>query len=261
MATIVRELPGNPSYVLDSLAGRLTSDGWEVTTRSGPLLQAVRNGRFLSLTVLGSARGTRVHAEGSLDAIHYIRRAMGPKSAPPKEFSLNRGRPNFGTAAAAGLGLTVVASLLLLAAFCQSSSSSDVRSSAIANSALPSDGIGRQFGEGVGQSVLPSATPALRQPTPTSPGAAAAQLRRQPTLPPALPSATPEPPAPTPTEIPPSRTPDAPTVASAAMTPTPTVASLRPSAEPSQPTPEPPPGSPSPTPTIDLSRLGDAYRR
>ena len=68
MAESVRELPGDPSYVLDCLAQRLAREGWTVGTRTGPL-SASRDGHFLSLTVLGSARGTLVHAEGSHSAV------------------------------------------------------------------------------------------------------------------------------------------------------------------------------------------------
>ena len=248
MAEIVRELPGNPSHVLDSLASRLTSDGWNVTTRSGPLLQVARDGRSLTLTVLGSAHGTRVHAEGSRDAIIHLRRAIGPESTSPKDFSLRRGGLNLGGAILSGMGLASLAvGFLVLAAFCQSSSSSDVRSSVVGDSNLQADGVGEPLGENAGLQEPPSATPALARPTPT-PLAAAAPLRPRPTPTSAIPSVTPPPPAPTPTAA-------AATPASAPVTLTPTPAPPRATVEPG------PPATPAATPTLDLSRLADAHQQ
>jgi hypothetical protein len=246
MAEVVRELTGDPSCVLASLAERLERDGWRVTTRSGPLLQAGRDGRFLSLTVLGSARGTRVHAEGSPGAIAYLRRAIGPGSAPPEEFSLARGRRKLGAAITAALGLTVLSSLLLLLALCQSPSSSNVGSTTTTDSAAPAGGVRQLPGEGPWPALPATATPPLSQRTPAAARAAAARPRPRATPSPVAVSVTPEPPAPTSIGLSPQATSAGPSPALVAVTSTPTRAARLPAA---------------PTPTLDLSRLADAYGR
>jgi hypothetical protein len=246
MGEVVRELHGEPSYVLDSLAERLTRDGWKVTTRTGPLLQAARDGRFLSLTVLGSAHGTRVHAEGSHNAISYFRRAIAVESALPKEFSLKRGRPNLGAAIMGGLGVAVVAGLFLLATFCQAPSSG-VKSTAITDSATPIGDIRQLFGGGPRPSVPPSATPTPRPPTPSPVRPVVARLRPRPTPSAVIPSLTPEPPAPTPTELAPQDTATPSPLASPAITRTSTPATSGISRQ-----------RATATPTPDLSRLADA---
>lgn len=247
MAEVVRELTGDPSCVLASLAERLTRDGWRVTTRSGPLLQAARDGAFLSLTVLGSARGTRVHAEGSLKAIAYVRQAMGPGTTPPKAFSPVVARPHFGAAVTAALGLTVVASLFLVGTFCRSPSSSSVRSTTVTDSVAPVDSVRQMFGESSWPAVLPSATPTAPRATPVLARPASARPRPQPTPSPVAPSVTPQPAVPAAAETLPEFT--ATPVASPAML----------TATPAEPQPSSAP--PTPTPTLDLSGLGDAYRR
>jgi hypothetical protein len=250
MAEVVRELNGEPSCVLASLAERLTRDGWQVTTRSGPLLQAARDGRFLSLTVLGSAHGTRVHAEGSLGAIAYFRRAIGPEGAPAEQFSLTGHRRKLGAAMTAALGLTVLGSLLLVSTLCQSPRSSNVKSTTIADSAALTGDVRRLLGDGSWAGIPSSATPLSPRPTPVPARAAAARPRARATPSPVVVSVTPEPPAPTSTGLLPRATSAGPSPASAAITPTPTRAARQPATE-----------QDALTPTPDLSRLADAYGR
>jgi hypothetical protein len=239
MAESVRELRGDPSYVLDCLAQRLVREGWTVATRTGPLLQASRDGHFLSLTVLGSARGTLVHAEGSHSAVAYFRQAIASEGVPPRDFSLaGRGR-HLRAAVIAGLSLTATVGLLLLSAFCQSRPASDVTTAmsgptpAIANVAPAFEGL-------VHTPVPPSATPALAKPTPALAGARASRPSPQPTPSPAAPSVTP-------TATWPQATPTRPAPTRAAITPTATPGRSKPS-----------PTRVAPSPTIDLSRLADA---
>ena len=201
MAESVRELPGDPSYVLDCLAQRLAREGWTVGTRTGPLLQASRDGHFLSLTVLGSARGTLVHAEGSHSAVAYFRQAIGSEGVPPRHFSLAGPGRHLRAAVIAGLGLTATASLLLLSTFCQSRPSSDV-TTAISGSAPTIANLAPAL-EGLAHTpVPPKATPVLPKPTPALASARARRPSPQPTASPAAPSVTPAPPEPTPTAWP-----------------------------------------------------------
>jgi hypothetical protein len=237
MAESVRELPGDPSYVLDCLAQRLAREGWTVATRTGPLLQASRDGHFLSLTVLGSARGTLVHAEGSHRAVAYFRQAIGSEGLPPRHFSLAGPGRHLRAAVIVGLGLTTAASLLLLSTFCQSRPSSDVTTAmtgptpTIANLAPALEGLAHT-------PVPPRATPVVPKPTPALASARASRPSPQPTPSPAAPSVTPAPPEPTPTGGPPQPTPTSPVPTRAAITSTATRV--------------------APRPTVDLQRLADA---
>jgi len=245
MAEVVRELTGDPSCVLASLAERLTRDGWQVITRSGPLLQAARDGRFLSLTVLGSAHGTRVHAEGSAGAIAYLRRAVRSEKAPPEQFSLTGHRRKLGAAITAALGLTVLGSLLLVSTLCQSPPSSDLRSTTITNSAALTGDVRQLLGDGSWAAMPPTATQLPLRPTPAPARAAAARPRLRATPSPVIISVSPQPPAPTPT-------PGAP-AAPAASPPAPAAITTTPTRVARQAAP--------PTPTPDLARLADAYGR
>lgn len=246
MAEAVRELTGDPSYVLDSLAQRLAREGWTVTTRIGPLLQATRDGRFLSLTVLGSAHGTRVHAEGSRSAVAYFRKAIASEGAPPRGFLLTRRTRPLGAAIIAGLSLTATASVLLLLAFCESPRPSDVTTT-ITGPAPAIANLAPTLEEPTQTSVLPTATPTPSQRAPALVGTRAGRPQLQPTPLPAVPSFTPKPPEPTPTAVPPQATPTRSTPVPAKRSPTATPAPPRPSPRPI-----------TPTPTLDLSRLGDA---
>jgi len=249
MAECVRELRGDPSYVLDCLTQRLAREGWTVTRRTGPLLQARRDGRFLSLTVLGSAHGTLVHAEGSHRAVAYFRQAINSEGATPRDFSLKGQRRHLGAAVIAGLSLTAAASLLLLSVFCQSPPPSDVTTAMTGATAAPADA-GPAL-EGLAHTpVPPTATPALAKLTPAPARARASRPSPQPTPSPAAPSVTPTPPRPTPTAAQPRATPTPPTPTRAAITSTATLGRLR-----------PPPTPVAPTPTVDLSRLADAVRQ
>jgi len=246
MAESVRELRGDPSYVLDCLAQQLVREGWTVATRTGPLLQASRDGHFLSLTVLGSARGTLVHAEGSHSAVAYFRQGVASERVPPRDFSLaGRGR-HLRAAVIAGLGLTATVGLLLLSAFCQSPAPSDVTTAmsgpapTIANLAPALEGLAHI-------PVPPRATPVLPKPTPALAGARVSRPSPQPTSSPAAPSVTPTPPGPTPTAAWPQATPTPPAPTRAAITSTATPGRSKPT-----------PTRVAPRPTIDLSRLADA---
>jgi len=245
MAESDHELPGDPSCVLASLAQRLAREGWTVTTRTGPLLQARRSGRFLSLTVLSSAHGTRVHAEGSRSAVAHFRKAIAPEGKPPKEFLVERRGRHFGAAIIAGLSLSATAGVLLFSAFCQSPPPSDLTTAMsgpapVANLAPALEGLAHT-------PVPPSATRVLPKPTPAPARAKASRPSPQPTPSPAVPSVTPTAPEPTAAAAPSQAapTPSAPIRA----TVTPTIAPER-----SKPSPTRVP----PTPTIDLSRLADA---
>jgi hypothetical protein len=247
MAESVRELPGDPSYVLDCLAQRLVREGWTVATRNGPLLQASRDGHFLSLTVLGSARGTLVHAEGSHSAVAYFRQAIRSEGMPPRDFSLaGRGR-HLGAAVIAGLGLTAAASLLLLSTFCQSPPSSDV-TTAMTGPAPAIANAGPTLEKPTQTRVPPSATPVPPQPAAALASTRAARPHPQPTPSPVAPSFTPAPPEATPTAISPESTPTPSPPTRASVTPATTLA-------PSKPSPRPV----TSTPTLDLSRLADAF--
>lgn len=250
MAEVVRELTGDPSCVLASLAERLVRDGWRVTTRSGPLLQAARDGRFLSLTVLGSARGTRVHAEGSGGAIAYLRRAIGPEGAPPEQFSLTGNSRKLGAAITAALGLAVLGSLLLVSTLCQSRPSATVSSTTITHSVALTGQARRLLGDGPWPAIPPSATPRFVQPTAVPARAAAARPRPPATPSPVVVSVAPTPPPPTSTGLAPQAAPPGLRAAPGTITPTPTPAAR-----------QPPTQTAAPTPTLDLSRLADAYGR
>lgn len=167
MAQVVRELSGNPSQVLDSLAERLVQDGWTVTERTGPLLRAARERHCLAVTALGSTHGTLVCAEGSRRAVTYLRRMVASEGAVTlARFSLTQRWHILRAVAVVGLSLPVLAGLFLLAAFCQSPPSSSVGST---TRVAPAP-------------VIASPAPALQQPTPALPQAAApspAHLVRQ----------------------------------------------------------------------------------
>jgi hypothetical protein len=246
MAECVRELRGDPSYVLDCLTQRLAREGWTVTRRTGPLLQARRNGRFLSLTVLGSAHGTLVHAEGNHSAVAYFRQAITSEGSTPRDFSLKgRGR-HLGAVVIAALSLTATLGVLLLSAFCQSRPPSDVTTAMSGATAAPANA-GPVLDELAQTPAPPSATPALAKPTPALAGARASRPTPQPTPSPASPSVTPTPPGPTPTAAQPQATPTPPAPTQAAITPTATPGRLKPF-----------PTRVAPSPTVDLSRLADA---
>jgi hypothetical protein len=247
MAESVRELRGDPSYVLDCLAQRLAREGWTVVTRTGALLQASRDGSLLSLTVLGSFHGTRVHAEGSHSAVAYFRQAIDSEGTPPRDFPLTRrARHHLGAAIIAGLSLTATVSLLLLLAFCESPPPSDV-TTGITGPAPAIANLAPTLAQPTHTSVPPSATPTPFQRAPALVGARAGRPQLQPTPLPAVPSFTPTPPEPTVTAVPPEATPTPSTTVPAKRSPTATAAPPRPSPKPV-----------TPTPTLDLSRLADA---
>jgi hypothetical protein len=237
MAESVRELRGDPSYVLDCLAQQLARDKWTVTTRAGPLLQARCERGFLSLTALSSAHGTRVHAEGSHSAVAYFRRTLASEGAPPREFSVAGRRRHLGAAIIAGLSLIATVGVLLVSGFCQSPPPSQVTTAMTRPTAVIPD-ISPALREPAQTPAPPSVTPVVRRPTPAQPVARASRPTPQPTPSAVVPSVTPTPSRPTP-----KATPTRP----AAVTPTTTRLPLRPPATPV-----------APTPTIDLSRLADA---